>query len=492
MVRVRREPLTAFVVFALALTVLRIVGLVTADANLGPDEAQYWLWSTAPAFGYFSKPPLIAWAISATTALFGDAEWAVRLSAPFFHLGTSTFLFLAVRQIYGACAGFWTGAAWLTLPGAALSSAIIATDAPLLFFWSIALYAYIRLLAAPDGTGSYGSALLLGGAIGFGMLAKYAMIYFPAAMALALALSPKARATFRLAHTAIIAVVALALMVPNILWNAQNDFQTLSHTAANANWGENLFHPMELLEFLASQFGVFGPILMALFVWGLARLPERLASADDKRGFDLALLAFALTPLAIVSVQALLSRAHANWAAASYPAVLILTTVWTMRMNLSRLLAASAVLHTGVAIVLLVAFSNFALIDGVGLGSSVKRLRAWPEQGAFVREAASDYDVIIVDDRELMGAMVYYARGDKPVRSWDSNNRIDNHYEAFIPWDSETTPHALFVALDPKGMAVQRRYLNARPVGEMSVDVKGDKPRTLFLFDVTRLPQASN
>ncbi|MBC7667769.1 MAG: 4-amino-4-deoxy-L-arabinose transferase, partial [Gemmatimonadaceae bacterium] len=43
------------------LTILRVVALFTTPLELYPDEAQYWLWSRHLDFGYFSKPPMIAW-----------------------------------------------------------------------------------------------------------------------------------------------------------------------------------------------------------------------------------------------------------------------------------------------------------------------------------------------------------------------------------------------------------------------------------------------
>jgi len=47
--------------------------------GLHGDEAQYWSWSQNLDWGYFSKPPLIAWIIAISTSLFGQAEWAIRL-----------------------------------------------------------------------------------------------------------------------------------------------------------------------------------------------------------------------------------------------------------------------------------------------------------------------------------------------------------------------------------------------------------------------------
>src|SRR5258705_3289275 len=66
------------------LTLARLVALFRTPLELYPDEAQYWLWSRTLAFGYYSKPPMIAWAIRAATSLGGDAEAWVRLPAVVF------------------------------------------------------------------------------------------------------------------------------------------------------------------------------------------------------------------------------------------------------------------------------------------------------------------------------------------------------------------------------------------------------------------------
>src|SRR5712691_4999231 len=76
----------AMAVWAIAaITAARLLWLGYQTAGLYPDEAQYWFWSRHLALGYYSKPPLVAWAIALTTGLFGDSEFAVRLSAPLLH-----------------------------------------------------------------------------------------------------------------------------------------------------------------------------------------------------------------------------------------------------------------------------------------------------------------------------------------------------------------------------------------------------------------------
>lgn len=482
----RARPLASFLVIAGALTAARIAGLFFADANLGPDEAQYWIWSKAPAFGYYSKPPLIAWVIGAATALFGDAEWAVRLPAPLFHFGASCFLFALARRLYGETAGLLAGAGWITLPGVSLSASLMTTDAPLLFFWSAALFLFFRILTdRRAGAPALPVAAGLGAAIGLGLLAKYAMIYFPIGAGAALALSDEARRGWRWRDAAAASAVALLIVAPNLLWNAAHDFQTLAHTAANANWGRNLFHPAALAEFLGAQFAVFGPLPMALLVIGLFTLGKRLPASGPARGADIALLAFTLTPLIVVAAQALIARAHANWAASAYPAGVVLVAAWGLRARLLPLLAASTAFHLVLAAALVIGFANFALIDALGLSNAVKRIREWPAQGAYVREAAKGYDAILVDDRELMGELLYYARSGPPIVAWNSNHRIDSHYEAFMAYDPEAAPRALFVDYSPDPVAVAYDFASVTPAGSSTVDLKRGKKRTLYLFAVS-------
>src|SRR5204863_3002141 len=72
--------------------------------------------------------------------------------------------------------------AFTLLPGAVFSSRIISTDVPLLFCWALALLAWVKLLRVPD----IRWALALGVSIGAGMLAKYAMAYFLAGIAISM------------------------------------------------------------------------------------------------------------------------------------------------------------------------------------------------------------------------------------------------------------------------------------------------------------------
>ena len=91
-------------------------------------------WSLEPAFGYYSKPPLIAWMISASTAVCGQSEFCIRLPRAAHAHGHRD---RRVRAGRAACSarvtGFLSALAFATLPGISLSAGIISTDVPLLF-----------------------------------------------------------------------------------------------------------------------------------------------------------------------------------------------------------------------------------------------------------------------------------------------------------------------------------------------------------------------
>src|SRR6478735_3752394 len=73
--------------FVAALTAIRLSLLAATDLSF--DEAHYWMWSERLAPAYFSKGPGIAFAIRASTALFGANEFGVRFFSPVLAAATS-------------------------------------------------------------------------------------------------------------------------------------------------------------------------------------------------------------------------------------------------------------------------------------------------------------------------------------------------------------------------------------------------------------------
>ncbi len=430
-----RQDWRAAIWLVAALTAARLAALFASPLELYPDEAQYWLWSRTLDFGYFSKPPVIAWSVWATTALGGDGEPWVKLSAALYQAGASLAVFAIGRRLYGASAGFLACVLYALMPGVQLSAMVAATDAPLMFFLSLAVLAYATLPSVAGGR-KLAVAAGLGAALGLAFLSKYAAAYLLLGIGLHLALSRTARAAWTLPAAVTAILAGGATVAPNLAWNAAHGFATVQHTAANAAWGgRDLFNAAELGDFLLSQFAVFGIVPFgALIVGGglAARRRMRLPQAD------LMLLCFTAPPLLIVAIQAFVSRANANWSAAGYVGGAVLVAAWLLRWRARRWIWVALGTQAAAAAVFLTFVVSPGVADRVGMSNALKRAKGWEQTTDVILERAAierDLSAIAVNNRFLFYALAYYGRGEDhaPVVSWLLADEAKNQAETTAP-----------------------------------------------------------
>ncbi len=384
------------------ITAVRLIWLAVQSAGLYPDEAQYWFWAQHPAFGYYSKPPLVAWVIALTTGAFGDSEFAVRLAAPLLHAGAAGLVYAIAARLYDRRTGFWAALAYVTLPGVSLSAFIISTDAVLLPCWAAALYAFIRA-REPGGERWW---LAAGIAAGLGLLAKYAMAYWLLSALGFVLLVPGERRHLRslLAATAIAGLIYL----PNLWWNWSHGFVSYLHVRDNAALSARLLHPTAFLEFLGSQFGVIGPLFFAALILIVAR-PRALSEPRARL-----LAAFALPTLVLMLALSLLSRAEPNWAAPAYVSAIVLVVASALEQGWRRWVGVSVALNLAGAVAL---FGTADALAAIGVAVPAKydplhRLRGWRELGQSVGNLLATHPglTLLADDRELLAALIYYVR----------------------------------------------------------------------------------
>jgi 4-amino-4-deoxy-L-arabinose transferase-like glycosyltransferase len=436
-----RRPALWAAVAVLAITAARVAFLAVSDLNLFVDEAQYWAWSRTLAFGYFSKPPLIAWLIAGTTALCGNAEACVRLPSPLFYAATSAVVFVLARAMYDERIAAWSAVVLATLPGVSFSAIIASTDVPLLFFWAAALLALWRLV---NGGGT-ASAVALGVAVGLATLSKYAGAYFVLCAAAYMIADRDARASLLGRRGALALAVAVAVIAPNVVWNATHGFATIGHTAGLASGDDGpSFSVRNLLEFYGAQFGVFGPLPFAALTLLAARWAVRRASPRERM-----LLCFALPVLGLMLAEAFYARAYANWAAVAYVSASVLITV-TLAREWPRWLAPMAVFHASLAVVgygVLAAGVSLAPLT-FGRTDPIDRVTGWDRLAAAVAERARAYPqaTIMTDDRTLTAAMVYYLRNERRrVVAWNPGGSDDIVTAMVPPVDRETGRDILYL-----------------------------------------------
>jgi 4-amino-4-deoxy-L-arabinose transferase-like glycosyltransferase len=431
---------------------VRLAAVRLSPLQLYADEAQYWVWSRHLDFGYFTKPPLIAWLIRLTT-LGNDAEPFVRMSSPLLHGAAGLFLYCAARRLYDSLVGLASLLVYALMPAVQLGGFVMSTDTPLVACLCGALWAYA---AMQSGEGSHWRAALgLGIGLGLAFLAKYAALYAVIGIAAHLILSPAARKAWR--WPAVLAAVgAFALLAgPNLVWNAAHRFASVGHLQQEAAWGARKGGIGEALGFLASQFGVFGPIPFAVLIGGGVWLAvrKRLESAD------LLLLCWAAPALLIVLGQAFLAGAKANWAVAAFVPGSILVAAWLLRWGRPRVLVFVLATHVLLALGGLAVVTAPQLADRVGLSNALKGVRGGREATMLIigqaraQQLAGPLSAVAVDERELFNTVAYYGRGyfgqeGPPLKAWLAGPYPQNQAELASPLTAADGARVLAVSRD--------------------------------------------
>ena len=451
------------------LVAVRVVGLAFSPLDLHGDEAQYFAWSRELAGGYFSKPPLIAWVIAASTAVFGTGEWAVRMWSPVAHGLAAGCVFMAGRRLFGAREGFWSALAYLTLPGIVVSSGIASTDALLLLWVSLAVWAWAELREG----GGWRWVVVMGVALGLGLMSKYAMVFIGTGLAVVAVMDARTRAAVSAAKVAAIAAITGTIVLPNVAWNLRNDFATASHTVANANLQAELLNPLEGVEFALSQFGVMGPVLFTLLLLAVVR--------GWREPETRALAVLALVPLVVIFMQAVLSRANANWAASAYvPGTLLVVGVWSR----SAWLKAGVGVNALVALVLSALTLSPALADTVGAANSFKRVRGWEATVEQLAVRSEGFATVATDNRITFYVLEYYGLGKVvPLRMWQMEAAPHNHAELTRPLVEGAGEPILFVNYHGEHLErVRADFAVLERLEPVVVELGGGKVRRLEVF----------
>lgn len=474
------ELFGAILIFVAA---IRLFVIEHNGLSLSGDEAQYWIWSQTPALGYYSKPPLIAWAIRLSTGLFGDTEFGVRFFAPVFHAVTAFVIFRIGRRLFDTRTGFWAGLAYATLPAVSLSSLLISTDAPLLMFWALGLWC---LIEARD-SGAMRWWIRFGLALGLGALAKYAMLLILPGIALYGLLAD--RDLLRRRGLWIGLAIGLVVLAPNLVWNAANGFVTFQHTEDNANLGAQGLRPDKLAEFLGSQAAVIGPFLLLALPFAVVAAFRRDGSGRA-RGAKL-LASLALPPLLFMSAIALVSRAHPNWAATAYVSGVVLIAAWALagdRVRWRRLVLVGSVALHGMVAMIAIGYRDAVRLAGVTLPARfdpARKLTGLPALGRAVAEelAQRPGTVLLTVDRGLFAQLAFYVRprpdqaqsqwSDRPLDQFQMTNSVRARPDA----------RYLYVAEDAAHIATGE-FRNARPVSVISIPIAPGEVHRYELWEV--------
>lgn len=504
---------TLLLVLLVLLSAARLLVREGLGLDLHFDEAQYVVWSFEPAFGYFSKPPMIAWAIALARGACGESDFCVRLPSTLALAAATWLVFATGRRLLDERAAFWAALLFLLAPLVAFLAWFITTDSLLLLAWAAALYALVRALQA-QGRGALGWWLTTGAVAGLGLLSKYTMGIFALSALGFLAMSAPHRPLLRTRGPWLGALSAALVFAPNVAWNAAHRFATLGHTATISNLDQAQLGAAAAgrgIAFVASQAGVFGPVAMLAFIAALASLMRRRRVAAGavraSPGADAAaapawakpLLAwFALPFLLLITAQAVAARAHANWAAPTYVAASMLAAAWitgNAPAAARRWLAAVVVVNLAVMAIAYGYRPLVAALERPLARDPMQQLVGWSEVGRTLEAwlAVSD-GRLLIDERRLMSrAMRYGGPRARDALTWNPSGVIENHYQLLR--DVARVPGAaagpfLFISERDRSAELRAAFDAVEPLGPLPVGGAG-APRQVLAWRLGALRTAT-
>lgn len=291
-----------------------VFAILYAGIGLGPDEAQYWTWSQELDWGYYSKPPGIAWQIWLGTFLLGNTELGVRSLALVFGFALPLAVFWCAKNCHvkpAAC--LWAGIVMAFTPLGILGSLLAITDGGMILCWTIVCGMILRSISLQKAP----SYLLLGAVIAIGALFKWPIYYLWLIVLASLPFYPMLKSP-RLIYGVAISLLGL---LPSLIWNYSHDFATWRHVFATIHNpapsdGSTASSGGNPLEFLGAQAALLSPVLFGLLVLSYCGLFR--ASSQLKWCGWVSLVGFAG-----FAIMALFKKMQGNWAIFVYPTAIV-------------------------------------------------------------------------------------------------------------------------------------------------------------------------
>ncbi|MGO9984378.1 MAG: ArnT family glycosyltransferase [Rhodomicrobium sp.] len=410
------------------LFILRLVLAGTSD--LAEDEAYYWLWSTHLAAGYYDHPPMIAYWISAGTALFGQTAFGVRFLGLLSTVAASYLLYRTSLSLFRERNAALLAVIWLNATLLTNAAAIVATpDTPLAFFATLSLFALARLIETGRGAWWYG----VGAALGLAFMSKYTAVLLLPGVLLWMLASAEGRRWFARPEPYLGAAIAAAVVAPVFYWNYAHDWVSFAKQAAHGIKDRPASALASVVEMLGGQAGLATPVIFGFCLFGSFYCLLRGWKRHDPRW---------LLPGAMVApvflfflIHAASQKIQANWPGFIYPAAILAAVHGFLAVSKEREVPRWIEAGFRAAPWLGIAFSLGAFLQ-LGLGAvpieakkdPTSRLKGWAKLGAAAKELARSQGAasILTDRYAITGELAFYGPAELPVLQINERIRYAN------------------------------------------------------------------
>jgi len=227
------------------------------------DELYYIACSNHLAWGYVDQPPLSIFVLAIVRFLFGESLIAIRIFPAIAGAATVFLAGLMARQLGGGrFAQFLAAFAVLTSPVVLGNGGrYFSMNSFDLLFWALAGYVVTLIISKRNPK----LWLVFGAVAGLGIMNKYSMGFFIAALAVAMLLTPE-RKHFLSKWFWIGGLIGVGIVLPHLIWEYRNGFPTLEFIH-NATYLKNT--PTTPWAFLVGQLKDTGFANSIVWMFGL-------------------------------------------------------------------------------------------------------------------------------------------------------------------------------------------------------------------------------
>ncbi len=286
--------------------------LFAASLGLGIDESYMVAAGRRLQLSYFDHPPIAWWLAWGAAHLFGsEAPLIVRLPFILLFALTTWLVYRLTAALFDRRAGLWAAIVLNLAPVLGLTSATwVLPDGPL---YAALLGAALCLVGALPAAGrtAWGWWLGAGLCAGLALLSKYsAALVMLGAFAFLLS-EPRGRRWLSRPHPYTAGVVALALFLPVLIWNARHGWISFRFQGGRAGGRFDPFGPLAALGGAALY--LLPWVWLPLVMCGYAALRR---GPSDRTSWLLVCLA--APPILFFTAVSLWSRVLFHWAAPGY------------------------------------------------------------------------------------------------------------------------------------------------------------------------------
>lgn len=315
--RVHRRDLVPALVIAFAIFLLHL--LTNMRYGFHRDELQFLSDALHLDWGYVAYPPLTPFVERLSMTLFGISLEGLRLFSVLAQAGIVIVVGLIAKTLGGNRIAVTTAALAAALaPIAIFEGTEFQYTTFEQFGWVLATYGVVRLLESEDERWW----LWIAAFAGLGIMAKYTVVFFVAALLAGFVLTP-ARRHLASRWFVLGCGLTLLLVLPNLLWQVHHNFislQFLEHIhARDLRIGRGSARDFWLFQaFLCAN-----PIVLPLTIAGVIAAWRSVRYRALSIAFVLAVLSFAAT------------KGRGYYTAAVYPAMVAFGAVAIMRWSSS-------------------------------------------------------------------------------------------------------------------------------------------------------------